>query len=267
MKVFLIVYIFVLLFTNCSIFQRTERKIIGQGEEFVVFEMEKPIEIQTEENKVTEMPPAYKTLLLNSLKSIATTGSILGPVNIALIQENISEKLTEILWRKIQEKDFSKIYQVIIRKDDKLAPETRIFRTKFFFYADGNGINLIFIEANQNINFGNQYNFVDWANPLPLDMKSSLTLNSIISVFEKPDLSYQFQDRNGKPCGNKTIDKENTLACKKIVFFPSQESTIAKKDDVSNIEKRLSELKKLYDKKLINKSEYESKKKEILDKL
>jgi len=255
-----------LFLQNCgSLLQRNERTIIEHAEEFVVYETEMPFDMRPKEEIQIEPNPSLKNILGLSLKSITTSGSIFGPGTIAVIPGHISEKLTEVLWRKIQEKTPGKLLQIVIRQDDKLAPQTRIFRTIFYFYPDKNGLNFVFSEAAQNINFGNQYSFSDWANTHPLEQDSPLPIESSLSVNDKSGLSFRFENSRSEPCNPSDSNGEKKLFCRKIVFLPS--APASGKEAESDVEKSLIELKNLFEKKLINKTEYESKKKEILKRL
>ncbi len=185
------------------------------------------------------------------------------------------EELLPILNDLISPANKNKTFFLIVKEEDKLSPYSRIFRTNFYFTRDGNTLQFIFGEVNNNINFGTQFAFSDWANPSffkivckkekPLTfsgkLESAFHFKKDSSCADKKDLPLKTSDPNPENLNNNhwvQVDLEKVLEANKV------KSLNLEKENSKSRELRLKELFDLYKKGLINKDDYEIKKAEIL---
>lgn len=75
------------------------------------------------------------------------------------------EEMLPVLKQILSPANKDKTFFLIVKEEDKLSPYSRIFRSTFYMNRNENTIQIIFEEVNNNINFGNQFTFTDWANP------------------------------------------------------------------------------------------------------
>ncbi|HNH55064.1 MAG TPA: SHOCT domain-containing protein [Leptospiraceae bacterium] len=163
----------------------------------------------------------------------------------------------------------NKTYFVIVKEEDKTSPYARIFRTSFYLNRDDNHIQIVFGEVNDNINFGTQFSFTDWANPT--FFKITCRRDRLLSFYGKYEIAFKFKQdptcssENKPSYGNDITSLENyswILIDLNKVLEANTDKPIPV--PVGNREQRLRELLKLYKKGLISKEDYELKKAEII---
>lgn len=259
-KILSIVFLIVIFFQDCSSVQIQKRELIDQTNDYAVYKMDKP-RLLEKSSAISKNPTFSKKELEEILKSFYTESSIFGKNTVQVVENEIAEKLQETLSQYISKDEPETILQIVIKRDDKLSPSIRIFRTDFLFFQDEKGLNFIFSEVNQSINFGNLYSFTDWATPRPFEANSSLSFESTIQINKILQFGHRFENDLGQICD---LEKKKELKCRKIVF--SRKKIENQKIPYTEIEEKLKILKNLFEKKLINEKEYESKKLEILEK-
>lgn len=185
------------------------------------------------------------------------------------------DELLPVLLDLISPANKDKTFFIVVKEEDKLSPYSRIFRTNFYLAREENMLNLIFGEVDNNINFGAQFSFTDWANPsfFKIECKKEKPL-SFLGKLEK-----SFLFKYDSSCADKkslpfkdievNIEKPTNNYWVQVDFEKAIEATLEKplrteKGNVKTREKRLKELFDLYKKGLINKDDYEIKKAEIL---
>ena len=126
--------------------------------------------------------------------------------------------------------------------NDTLSHFTRLNRITFYLFQDQNGTNFVFGDIQQNINFEKHYSYIDW----------QTTPFRILPV-----ANTSIMEPQGGKLKKLSEKKFNWIIFDKLSDNPE-------KREVDNIEKRLRELKQLFEKNLIDKKTYELKMQEIL---
>ena len=139
----------------------------------------------------------------------------------------------------------NKILYIITMRPDPLSPYTRIYRNSFYCFSDGNSLNFVFGEIEQNIDFQNQYSSRDW-NYLQLfaiqPLKATVVLEKEFYILNEID--------------NKVYN--NWL---KVPYVKTNSQT----DD--SLAEKLNKLKILYEKGLIDEKSYRKKVEQLLEDL
>lgn len=191
------------------------------------------------------------------------------------------QELVPVIKDILSEANKGKTFFMVVKEEDNLSPYSRIFRTTLYLNRDGNVLQMVFGEVNNNINFGMQFSFQDWASPnffkIVCDKKK-------VILFEG-SLASIFQYKKDSSCGdNNTLPEKNlesrlaSLTNYKWVLVDLEKVAARHKEtDLDNEkgggktrksrEMRLKELKDLYKKGLIDKDDYEMKKAEVLGEL
>jgi len=276
-------YIFCFLILNsCISFERgIHSKLYFSSANIAVYKLEEsPIfissldtspRIQVEEKLIQSI--FFTIRKEKSVMTVRGKESLWAPVTVLEIAPVIKDILNEL--------NKGKTFFLVVKEEDNLSPYSRIIRTTFYLNRDGNILQMIFGEVDNNINFGTQFSFQDWANPnffkLVCDKKK-------VILFEG-NLASSFQFKKDSSCAdNNALSKQDldskleSLTNYKWILVDLEKAGILSKEKNSQGEKgdsktrksremRLKELKDLYQKGLINEDDYEMKKAEVLGEL
>jgi hypothetical protein len=280
LKIYLKVLLFflkveIILFLGCISFERgLESQLYFSSVNVAVYKMDNsPFQFSKSKKQQIKIEAG---LLKNIISTIRKERSLLRIANKEpLWSSDTVDELLPILLDLISPANKDKTFFVVVKEEDKLSPYSRIFRTNFYLAREENVLNLIFGEIDNNINFGAQFSFTDWANPsfFKIECKKDKT----ISFFGKLEKSFRFKSDSSCADNKNLPAKDNKVNIEKpanshwvqVDFEKAIEATLEKpltpeKGTSKTREKRLKELFDLYKKGLINKDDYEIKKAEIL---
>lgn len=277
-----IFYFLILILNSCISFERgIHSKLYFSSANIAVYKLEEsPFGIS---NLTTSPKIQIEEKLIQSIfstirkeKSITT---VIGKE--ALWEFETVLEITPVIRDILKEENKGKTFFFVVKEEDNLSPYSRIFRTTFYLNRDGNILQMVFGEVNNNINFGTQFSFQDWANPnffkLVCDKKKVILLEG--------NLASSFQFKKDSSCGDNNVLSKQDLDSKlesltnyKWILVDLEKAEILSKEKNSQGEKednktrksremRLKELKDLYKKGLINEDDYEMKKAEVLGEL
>lgn len=209
-----------------------------------------------------EASPKHLSLLEESLHQLGNkNGSLVNDSAVRIFSKDLSGEIAARAYQNLKERpDFP--YQLwILKKEDPINPGRRIRRTVFVLYPTADSFHIVFLQLDQFIDFQTPYSFQDWSNFSLSDSKPNVSLEIFIpdSAIGK---SVYFRGTNSDELKKYHIQVPfDSLVSEKKGREPSS----VKKD--KNAEDRLTELKRLYDKKLISEEEYRKKRAEILNSL
>lgn len=270
---------FILLFFHCVSLERgIKSKLFFSGVNIAAYKMdETPIQFLNTGvvDKISLDDKIIKSILYTIRKEKSTLPSL---VKDTLWNSETIEELTLVVKDIVSPANEGKTFFLIVKEEDPLSPYSRIFRTTFYMNRDGNSLQMVFGEVNNNINFGTQFSFQDWSNPSFFSITCQREKN--IAFNGKFEKSFEFKkdslcvDNNKFPQKSieSRVDTENNyrwiLVSLEAVLRISKE-IVTKPDNGKSVdrEKRLGELLRLYKKGLISKDDYELKKAEILGEL
>lgn len=206
----------------------------------------------------------FKTAIMDALNRMGNRNdSLVNGSILRIFSKELSEEIAERSYQNF-ERFPNQTYQLwILKKEDYINPGRRIRRTVFLLYPTIDSIHFIFLELNQFIDFQTIYTFQDWSNY----SLSESNIKSYLEIFI-PDsaigtLSY-YKDVTGE-------SKKFHVVYKTIVSTSEQDKIKEQNKetgtDSREAEKRLMELKRLLDKKLISEEEFKKKREEILKSL
>ncbi|UOG37774.1 SHOCT domain-containing protein [Leptospira noguchii] len=201
----------------------------------------------------------FKTAILEALNQMGNRNdSLINGSVLRIFPKELSQEIAERSFQNF-ERSPSQVYQLwILKKEDTINPGRRIRRTVFLLYPTMNSIHFIFFELNQFIDFQTPYAFQDWSNYSLSESNLKTSLEVFIPDSATGTLSY-YKDVQGDSKKFHVIVKTNPNAPQEAeVKNPQKEKAI------QDSEKRLLELKNLFDKKLISEEEYKRKREEIL---
>lgn len=202
----------------------------------------------------------FKKILEESLFQFGNRNdSLVNDTALRIFSRELSKEIADRSFLKFKQAP-EQTYQLwILKKDDSINPGRRIRRTVFLLYPTSTAIHFVFFELNQFIDFQTPYTFQDWSN------------FSISESNLKPSLEVFIPD---SAIGKLTYFKDDLKSESKkyhiVAPFELQSMSISEpnrssqKKSISDSEKRLIELKALFDKKLISEDEYRRKREEIL---
>ncbi|PJZ54335.1 LA_1326/LA_4305 family lipoprotein [Leptospira adleri] len=205
----------------------------------------------------------FKKLLEESLFQLGNKNeSLVNDAALRIFSKELSKEIADRSLQKFAQSP-DQCYQLwILKKEDTINPGRRIRRTVFLLYPASEAIHFVFFELNQFIDFQTPYSFQDWSN------------FSISESNLKPSLEVFIPDSAiGKLVYFKDDSKNESKKYHVIAPFQIQSPTTpeqinsSKKMNISDSEKRMIELKALFDKKLISEEEYRKKREEILKSL
>lgn len=203
----------------------------------------------------------FKTAIAEALNQMGNRNdSLVNGSVLRIFSKELSEEIAERSYQNFESSP-NQTYQLwILKKEDYINPGRRIRRTVFLLYPTIDSIHFIFLELNQFIDFQTIYTFQDWSNY----SLSESNIKPYLEVFI-PDsaigmLSY-YKDLTGE-------SKKFHIVYKTLVSISEQDKIKEQIEEVGasskEIEKRLIELKRLFDKKLISEEEFRKKREEIL---
>lgn len=169
--------------------------------------------------------------------------------SLLLQKEGLTDKTIRVLGeRDVTESIFpavsrGKVLYIITMRPDQVSPFTRIYRSSFYIFWDGDSLNFVFVEVEQNLDFQNQFVPRDWNNPGMFEIKPL----EAVALLEQGEFIHH--KINNQVYGNwLKIPRE----------MPVEEDSL---------EERLNRLKILYEKGLIDEKSYRKKIEELLKNL
>ncbi|AOP35761.1 hypothetical protein A0128_19100 [Leptospira tipperaryensis] len=223
-----------------------------------------PSWIETDAKYPTSVEPeAFKRILEESLFQLGNRNdSLVNETALRIFPKELSKEIANRAFEKFEQSSEQSYQLWILKKEDSINPGRRIRRTVFLLYPTLDTIHFVFFELNQFIDFQTPYTFQDWSNFSLSESNSKPSLEVFIPDSAIGKLTY-FKD-----------EVKNEFKKFHIVVPFRTQSAIAsepvnppKKLNISDSEKRLIELKALFDKKLISEEEYRKKREEILKSL
>lgn len=204
----------------------------------------------------------FKTLIADALYQMGNRNDSL--INDSAFRIFPKELCQEIAERSIRnfESSPSYVFQLwILKKEDTINPGRRIRRTVFLLYPTIDSIHFVFFELNQFIDFQTPYAFQDWSNYSLSESNLKPSLEVFIPDSAIGILSY-YKDTQGESKKFHVVLKTGATKSQDV-----EVKTPQKAKAIQDSEKRLLELKNLFDKKLISEEEYKRKREEILKSL
>ncbi|TGM08371.1 SHOCT domain-containing protein [Leptospira barantonii] len=204
----------------------------------------------------------FKTLIADALYQMGNRNdSLVNDSAFRIFSKELSEEIADRSFRNF-ERSSSHVYQLwILKKEDTINPGRRIRRTVFLLYPTIDSIHFIFFELNQFIDFQTPYAFQDWSNYSLSESNLKPSLEVFIPDSAIGTLSY-YKDTQGESKKFHIVVKTGSTAPQN-----TEVKTPQKENAIQDSEKRLLELKNLFDKKLISEEEYKRKREEILKSL
>ena len=238
---FFIIFIFSFSSHCISLKKDQNYKLISRTDDFIIF--------NNSTNFEGSKSPLNNELLQSFFKNIYYfKSSNLFSDKIYLFKQEIAESLST----KINEElGLNSSIFIIYKRDDPIAPFSRIYKTSFKISSDLEKISLEFYEIDKNIIFGNQYIYSDWS-VIPDENDCDYKKNLFILDFSNNIKYYQ-----SEKC-SKDVYSNFYLYYKSI---PSKSSQPLKTED------RINELNNLRKKGIISDNEYMKMRNKILNDL
>ncbi|XDD50209.1 SHOCT domain-containing protein [Leptospira sp. WS92.C1] len=205
---------------------------------------------------------SYKTLIENTLYHLGNKNdSLFNDTALRIFSKELSGEIAERSFQNF-ERNPNQPYQLwILKKEDSINPGRRIRRSVFLLYSTADSFHFVFLELNQFIDFQTPYSFQDWANYSLSESNIRPSLEVFIPDSAIGTISYFKAENSNESVKYHIFTKFNPV---KDSNFTKEET---RNSPFKDTEKRLLELKSLYDKKLISEEEYKKKREEILKSL
>lgn len=226
---------------NCkNIIKKDELNLVHRNDDFIIFRY-----ILIDNNiKIESSSLFIKSFLLN----------LCYPKNnnfftdkVFIFTEESAENIAEIISQKLY---VGSSYYIIYKKEDPIAPYSRIYRTIFSLKVYEDKLVISFIEIDKNIIFGNQYTYSDWVS---FQDKAECNYKKNLSLFKHQD----------------NVKYTQSDICNKDVFnnFSIHTSKLLKSPNYSKekLEEKLNEINDLLKNGIINQSEYIKLRSRIID--
>ncbi|MBK8396996.1 MAG: hypothetical protein IPL26_17415 [Leptospiraceae bacterium] len=273
-------FFILILLLNCISFERgIKSNLFYSSVNIAVYKLDSsPIPLSNS-NTINKILLDEK-LIKNIFFSIRKEKSILP----SLVKDNlwdseIIEELTIVVMDMTKSENLHKTFFVVIKTEDSLSPFSRIFRNTFYFNRDGNILQFVFGEINNNINFGTQYSFQDWSNPSFFSIRCKNEKE--VTFSGKLEKSFEFKEDSNCADNSKISQKSSNSKLDNLINYRwvlvnlenafgllnATPSISIPKEGSRDREKRLGELLRLFKKGLISRDDYELKKAEILGEL
>ncbi|NCN11427.1 MAG: hypothetical protein GW938_16440 [Leptospira sp.] len=224
-------------------------------------------------NSISETDSLWDSSLIQSAiqSTLVVQSSLLSntPSKIFSKEESYSNLSNEIALRikLTQNSNLSKIYFIVVKENDDLAPFTRILRTSFYIFRKEDTIHLYFGEIRESISFLSPYTFSDWIsapkftiskkNKSRITFKDNKKLNAeLLNTTDKNQKEFYLDAIKWSPKRN-----DSSLSNNRKKNSSSDNSSNSSNDPESRL-RLLEDLKK---KGLISIEEYQSKRKEMID--
>jgi hypothetical protein len=238
---------FLLIYQNCSSLLIGNRfELARRSDDFLVYY------IKSKSQLVHSPNPIYQEKLSNFLKNIFYYKS--NPIfsqKIYIFDTVKSEKIASIL---LDLRGSSDSLLLVFKREDPMAPYSRIYRTSIKVTFSMNSIKLEFMEIDKYFIFGNQYTFAEWSyipEEFECNYKNNLFFNNSINYV----LSVESQE-----C-------KNNLYHDFIIYFNDIINPNKIKNNSKSIQERIMILEELLKNKVISDLEYQKLRGEILKNL
>ncbi|EMO31952.1 hypothetical protein LEP1GSC175_3029 [Leptospira santarosai str. HAI821] len=204
----------------------------------------------------------FKNLIADALYQMGNRNdSLVNNSVIRIFSKELSREIAERSSEKFERSPYHTYQLWILKKEDAINPGRRIRRTVFLLYPKFDSVHFIFLELNQFIDFQTIYTFQDWSNYSLSESDIKPSLEVYIPDSAVGALSY-YKDVTGEPKKFHIVYKTDLSTLENMGMEKPQ-----KEKNSKDIEKRLIELKNLFDKKLISEEEFKRKREEILKSL
>ena len=220
---------------SCSIIKKSNiYNLSYRSEDFVILT---PNEIKSPSNSINRID---KIVLKNFLNSIYyfKNGNKYSDKNY-IFNSTISFDLIE----KIYSFEYNSSFYIIFKREDPIAPYSRLYRTIFSLNFSDNMAQVEFREIEKNFIFGNQYNYSDWA--IPID---TIECNSRNNIYYSDEYKNIINSKS-EICNSNEVNKFFIYPSDKEIKNPPLKNEIKASD-------RLKELEELRKNKLISEKEY-----------
>lgn len=275
----LLCFIFFMLSSCISFEKGIQSKLYFSSSNIAVYKLEENFLSHANVPSVNKVPIDEK-LIQKIFFSIRKEKSILQVSGKETLWElETVDELAPVIKDILSEANRDKTFFLVVKEEDNLSPYSRLFRTTLYMNREANVLQLIFGEVNNNINFGMQFSFQDWANPN--FFKLGCEKKKVVQFDGRLAPSFQYK-KDSTCAANLDLSKETLesrleiLTNYKWVLVDLEKANILSKEKDSenqtgksrkSREIRLKELQDLYKKGLITKDDYEMKKAEILGEL
>ncbi|WP_174222453.1 LA_1326/LA_4305 family lipoprotein [Leptospira mayottensis] len=204
----------------------------------------------------------FKSLIADALYQMRNKNdSLINDSTLRIFSKELSKEIAERSYEKFEHSPYHTYHLWILKKEDMINPGRRIRRTVFLLYPKVDSIHFVFFELNQFIDFQAPYTFQDWSNYPLSESNIKPSLEVYIPDLATGALSY-YRDFQGESKKFHIVFQTHSSTLENVGAEKSQ-----KEKDSKDIEKRLIELKNLFDKKLISEEEFKKKREEILKSL
>ncbi len=204
----------------------------------------------------------FRSLIASALYQMGNKNdSLINDSAFRIFSKELSKEIAERSYEKFEHSPYHTYQLWILKKEDTINPGRRIRRTVFLLYPKVDSIHFVFFELNQFIDFQTPYTFQDWSNYSLSESNIRPSLEVYIPDSAIGTLSY-YKDFQGKSEKFHVVFQTHPSILENATVEKSQ-----KEKDSKNIERRLIELKNLFDKKLISEEEFKKKREEILKSL
>jgi hypothetical protein len=224
-----------LIFHSCSIIKKSNfYNLSYRSEDFVILS---PGEFKSPSHSINRID---KIVLKNFLNSIYyfKNGNIYSDKNY-IFNSTISYDLIE----KIYSFENISSFYIIFKREDPIAPYSRLYRTIFNLNFSDNMVQVEFREIEKNFIFGNQYNYSDWA--IPID---GIECNSRNNIYYS-DMYKNIINTKSEICSSNEVNKF-------FIYSSDKEFKNLPLRNENKISDRLKELEELRKNKLISEKEY-----------
>lgn len=246
-KPYLKIILFILIILkSCSILKKSNNyNLFFRSDDFVVLSLEEKDFSPTLRKRMD------KKIIKDFLNSIYyfKNGNKYSDKNY-IFNSKISSDLLEIIYSQ----ENSNSFYIIFKREDPIAPYSRLYRTIFSITFFENFVQFEFQEIDKNFIFGNQYNYSDWAIP-----RESIECNNRNNLYY-PEEYKNILNSKSEECRSNELNKF-------FVYSSSQETKIVPIKNEVRVIDRLKELEELKKNKLISEKEYLEIRNKILNNL
>ncbi len=269
-------YLFFISFCRCQsipIFA-SHYQLLSSSEDIAVFSVSESIlgDIFPESlvSEFVPVPSGKEITVKNLLDRVQLRLSILSSDTWeVLLQDRVTTDMEQLLNAAVM-KQSSKVYLILVKKDDPLSPLTKIFRTSILVGHTRSGLVFGFTDLKQNITFPSQYKFDDWAifklGRLNPSYKQELKIRP-----NNPPMSFFRTEMKDKIqiYGRIIVSEDPKLLPKDLILKVPEEDEVQALQNQKwrSVPERLEALEELRKKKIISEQDFEKKKQELLKEL
>jgi len=235
-----------LIFYSCSIIKKSNNyNLFHRSEDFVILS---PEELKNSSHSINRIDKIKLKNFLNSIYYFKN-GNVFSDKNY-IFNSTISFDLIE----KIYSFENSNSFYIIFKREDPIAPYSRLYRTIFNLTFSNNMVQIEFREIEKNFIFGNQYNYSDWA--IPID---SIECNSRNNLYYSDEYKNIFYTKS-EVCNSNEVNKF-------FIYSSDKEFKNLPLRKENKLSDRLKELEELRINRLISEKEYIEIRNKILNNL